>query len=121
MFGYSKNLNQFPWSNVNISLDTPNLKTKCFKALANKSKFRLQFRSVVNRANRRGAGLDHGCQMAVARFLDHMCLALGVSGPWIRYATLLNLIPSFPWIAPKPSILAQSKERKGSNFSMWQP
>ena len=37
----------------------------------------------------------------------------------LRYATLQNLIPSFPWIAslrPPP----QSKERKGSNFAIWQ-
>ena len=64
----------------------------------------------------------HGCQMATARFLYHMCLALGASGLWLRYATLQNLIPSFPWIAPPmPSTLAQSKERKGSNFAIWQP
>ena len=62
---------------------------------------------------------DHGCQMATARFLNHMCLALPASGLWLRYATLQNLIPSFPWIAPprRPSTLAQSKERKGSNFA----
>ena len=30
----------------------------------------------------------HGCQMAIARFLDHMCLALRVSGLWLCYATL---------------------------------
>ena len=42
----------------------------------------------------------HGCQMAIARFLDRMCLALRASGLWLRYATLQNLIPSFPWIAP---------------------
>ncbi len=41
-----------------------------------------------------------GCQMAIARFLDRMCLALRASGLWLRYATLQNLIPSFPWIAP---------------------
>ena len=38
--------------------------------------------------------------MAIARFLDRMCLALRASGLWLRYATLQNLIPSFPWIAP---------------------
>ncbi len=38
--------------------------------------------------------------MAIARFLDCMCLALRASGLWLRYATLQNLIPSFPWIAP---------------------
>ena len=42
----------------------------------------------------------HSCQMAIARFLDRMCLALQDSGLWLRYATLQNLIPSFPWIAP---------------------
>ena len=42
----------------------------------------------------------HSCQMAIAGFLDRMCLALRASGLWLRYATLQNLIPSFPWIAP---------------------
>ena len=42
----------------------------------------------------------HGCQMAIAGFLDRMCLALRASGLWFRYAALQNLIPSFPWIAP---------------------
>ena len=42
----------------------------------------------------------HGCQMAIARFLDCLCLALWASGLWLRFATLQNLIPSFPWIAP---------------------
>ena len=64
----------------------------------------------------------HGCQVTIARFLDRMCLALRAAGLWLRYATLQNLIPSFPWIAPPtPSTLAQSKERKGSNFAIWQP
>ena len=33
------------------------------------------------------------------------------------------MIPSLLWIAPLhlPSVLAQSKERKGSNFAIWQP
>ena len=44
----------------------------------------------------------HGCQMAIASFLDRMCLALWASGLWLRYAALQNLIPSFPWIAPPP-------------------
>ena len=58
----------------------------------------------------------------IAGFLDRMCLALRASGLWLRYAALLNLILSFPWIAPPtPSTLAQSKERKGSNFAIWQP
>ena len=42
----------------------------------------------------------HGYQMAIARFLDSMCLALWASRLWLRYAMLRNLIPSFPWIAP---------------------
>ena len=33
-------------------------------------------------------------------FQNSMCLALRASGLWLRYATLQNLIPSFPWIAP---------------------
>ena len=28
----------------------------------------------------------HGCQMAIAGFLDRMCLALQASGLWLRYA-----------------------------------
>ena len=40
---------------------------------------------------------------------------------WLRYAALQNLIPSFPGLCPPPSTLAQSKERKGSNFAIWQP
>ena len=37
----------------------------------------------------------------VARMaLDSMCLALRASGLWLRYTTLQNVIPSFPWIAP---------------------
>ena len=49
---------------------------------------------------RRQAVLCHGCQMVIAGFLDRMCLALRTSGLWLRYATLQNLIPPFPWIAP---------------------
>ena len=45
------------------------------------------------------AAAGHGCQMAIARFLDRLCLALQASGLWLSYATLQNLIPSFPWIA----------------------
>ena len=37
--------------------------------------------------------------MAAARILDCMCLALQASRLWLRYATLQNLIASFPWIA----------------------
>ena len=42
----------------------------------------------------------HGCQMAIAGFLDCMYLALRASGLWLRYATLQNMIPSFPWTVP---------------------
>ena len=54
----------------------------------------------------------HGCQMAIARFLDRMCLALWASGIWLQYATLQNLIPSFPWLAPPhpPPWPVQGKE-----------
>ena len=31
-----------------------------------------------------GKCLTHGCQMAIARFLDCMCLALWASGLWLR-------------------------------------
>ena len=44
--------------------------------------------------------VSHGCQMAIARFLDRMCLAFRASGLWLCNASLQNLIPSFPWIAP---------------------
>ena len=47
---------------------------------------------------KKGREKEHGCQMAIARFLDRMCLALLASGLWLRYATQQNLIPSFPWI-----------------------
>ena len=39
----------------------------------------------------------------------------------LRYAAKFDPFISFPWIAPPPSTLAQSKERKGSNFAIWQP
>ena len=53
----------------------------------------------------------HSCQMAIAWFLDRMCLALRASGQWLRYAWLQNLIPSFPWIAPpRPPGAIQGEE-----------
>ena len=52
--------------------------------------------------------------MAIARFLDCMCLALRASGLWLRSATLQNLIPSFPWIAP-PRPPPWRNPRKGRN------
>ena len=36
------------------------------------------------------AEVKHGCQMALARFLDRMCLALRASGLWLRYARTLR-------------------------------
>ena len=41
-----------------------------------------------------------GCQMAITWFLYWMYLAFGLEGLRLRYATLQNLIPSFPWIVP---------------------
>ena len=35
-------------------------------------------------------------EMAIARFLDRMCLALRASGLWLRYAALQNLIGLHP-------------------------
>ena len=66
------------------------------------------FRSFVLQADQKNyiassaLGPRHGCQMAIVRFLDCLCMALRASGLWLRYAALLNLIPSFPWIAPPP-------------------
>ena len=57
--------------------------------------------------------------MAIARFLDRMCLALRASRVWLRYATLQNWIPYFPWIAP-PRPPPWRNQRKG-NFAIWQP
>ena len=51
-----------------------------------------------------------------------MCLALRASGLWLHYAALQNLYPFLSLdCAPTPSTLAQSKERKGSIFAIWQP
>ena len=48
----------------------------------------------------------------------------GPSGFWtmapLRYAAKLDPFLSLD-CAPTPSTLAQSKERKGSNFTIWQP
>ena len=60
--------------------------------------------------------------MAKARLLDRMCLAL-----WARRTMApLHCAAKFdPFLsldcAPMPSTLAQSNERKGSNFAIWQP
>ena len=48
----------------------------------------------------------------------------GHSGFWtmapLRYAATFDIFLSLD-CAPTPSTLAQSKERKGSNFAIWQP
>ena len=63
-----------------------------------------------------GCGMGkHGFQTAIARFLNHMLLALRASGLWLRYATPQNLIPP-----PTPSTLAQSQERKGNLATLWE-
>ena len=56
--------------------------------------------------------------MAIARFLDHMCLALRASGLWLHYTALQNLIPSFPWIAPGWRVRGR---KEGITFVIWQP
>ena len=56
---------------------------------------------------------NHGCQMAIATFLDCRCLALWDSRLWVCYATLQNLIPSFPWIVPPPRSPPWRNPRKG--------
>ena len=62
--------------------------------------------------------------MAIAGFFRSYMF--GPSGFWtmapLSYAAKLDPFPSFRWIAPPtPSTLAQSKERKGSNFAIWLP
>ena len=64
----------------------------------------------------------HSCQMAIAGFLE--LYVFGPSGFWtmapLRYAAKCDPFLSLD-CAPTPSTLAQSKERKGSNFAIWQP
>ena len=64
----------------------------------------------------------HGCQMAIARFLE-LCV-FGPSG-FLTMAPLCCTAKLDPLLsldcAPTPSTLVQSKERKGSNFAIWQP
>ena len=69
----------------------------------------------------RGEGRRHGCQMAKARFLDRMCLALQASGIWLRYATLQKLIPSFPWIVPGWRVWGASGNLRGGGTKACQP
>ena len=47
-----------------------------------------------------------------------MCLALRASGLWLRYATLQNLTPSFPWIVlPRPPHWHNPRKRRDKMFS----
>ena len=61
--------------------------------------------------------------MAIVRFLDRTYV-FGPLGFWtmapLRYAAKFDPFLSLD-CAPTPSTLAQSKERKGSNFAIWQP
>ena len=63
---------------------------------------------------------EHGCQMAITGFLE--LYVLGPTGFWtmapLRYATKFDPFLSLD-CAPTPSTLAQSKERKRSNFAIW--
>ena len=64
----------------------------------------------------------HGCQIAIARFLESY--VFGPSGFWtmapLRYAAKFDPFLSLDCTTTH-STLAQSKERKGSNFAIWQP
>ena len=71
-------------------------RTEQLSACFNKSQREREREREKDRERERG----HGCQMAIAGFIHCMCLALRASGLWLRYATLQNLIPSFPWIVP---------------------
>ena len=66
--------------------------------------------------------VEHGCQMAIARFLGRRCLALRASGTMapLRYAAKFDPFLSL-YCARVEGMGAQSKERKGSNFAIWQP
>ena len=62
--------------------------------------------------------LSHGCQMAIAKCLDCRRSAWKTMAP-LRCAAKFDPFLSLD-CAPTPSTLAQSKERKGSNFAIWQ-
>ena len=51
----------------------------------------------------------HGCQMAIAKFLDCRLWPFGIEGLWLRNATLQHMIPSFPWIVPGSRAFLQGK------------
>ena len=75
-----------------------------------------------NRGTSQKYSSEHGCQIAIARFLESY--VFGPSGFWtmapLRYAAKFDPFLSLD-CAPMPSTLAQSKERTGSNFAIWQP
>ena len=54
--------------------------------------------------------------MAIARFLDRMCLALRASGLWLCYAAKVDPFLSLD-CARVEGVGAQSKERKVSHFA----
>ena len=58
----------------------------------------------------------HGYQLGIAKFLDSWLLALWASGLCLRYATLHNLISSFPWIAPTALHPGTIQGKEGINF-----
>ena len=49
------------------------------------------------------ARLKHGCQMAIARFLDRICLALWASGLWLYYAALQSKLCYLATLAAAPA------------------
>ena len=58
------------------------------------------------------SSVHHGCQMAIVRFGDRMAP--------LRFAAKLDPFLSLD-CARVEGVGAQSKERKGSNFAIWQP
>ena len=86
------------------------------------AELKLQMAPKTKNKQKVGGGGNHGCLMAIARFLKSY--VFGPSGFWtmapLRYAAKFDPFLSLD-CAPTPSTLAQSKERKGSNFAIWQP
>ena len=70
------------------------------------------------------SGQGHSCQMANGYSQIFRSYVFGPSGFWtmapLCYAAKFDPFLSLD-CAPTPSTLAQSKERKGSNFAIWQP
>ena len=83
---------------------------------------RMSGEAAAEAAGKELEGLRHGCQMAKAGFMRSY--VYGPSGfrtmAPLRYAAKFDPFLSFLDCAPTPSTLAQSKERKGSNFAIWQ-